>query len=182
MRQDNTDGLYYEGSISGGRLDSDYHGTSLGTSYDTNSFYYAFHVGLGRIVQIDKKNRLDTYGKYFFAHQGGDTAKLSTGESYDFAGINTQRLRLGARITDAYSDRASFYYGAAYEYTFGGDARASYSGYSTPSPSLRGGSALLELGWQIQPGNHAPALDLSLSGWAGKKQGMSLNLGAQWAL
>ena len=96
--------------------------------------------------------------------------------NYHFDSIDSNRLRIGARIENAYSDKASLYYGAAWEYEFGGDARATYKGYDTLSPSLKGGSGLVEVGWKVRPCKDSPqSTDLSLTGWAGKKEGIWLN-------
>ena len=77
---------------------------------------------------------------------------------------------------------SSVYAGAAYQYEFDGDARASYKGYDTAVPSLKGGSGMLELGWQMKPGDTSPVtVDLGLTGWVGRQQGVTFQAGAQWA-
>jgi outer membrane autotransporter protein len=181
-RQDNKDGRYYEGSLSGGHLNSDYSSRSLQTSYDSSANYYALHAGLGQVTPLSPTTSLDCYGKYFFSHQNGSRAKLATGEDYDFGSIDSHRVRLGARYTQQVNSASSLYYGAAYQYEFGGDAHATYKGLDTPSPSLKGGSTMLELGWQIKPDKLSPVtIDMSVTGWAGKQQGVSFNAGMNWA-
>jgi outer membrane autotransporter protein len=182
-RQDNKDGRYYEGSLSGGHLNSDYSSRSLQTSYDSSANYYALHAGLGQVTPLSPTTTsLDCYGKYFFSHQNGSRAKLATGEDYDFGSIDSHRVRLGARYTQQLHPGSSLYAGLAYQYEFGGDAHATYKGFDTPSPSLKGGSAMLELGWQVKPDQKSPlTLNLSATGWAGKQEGLSFNAGANWA-
>ena len=73
------------------------------------------------------------------------------------------------------------YAGHAYEYEFSGKATASYDGYGAPSPSLRGGSALLELGWRFAPKDSRVSYDVNFAGWQGKRQGVSASVHANWA-
>ena len=183
LRQDDKDGFYYEGSFGGGQLKSDYNSSDLATSYDDSANYYAFHVALGKVQKLSGSASLDYYGKYFYSHQCASSAALATGENYHFDSIDSNRLRIGARVENAYSDRASLYYGAAWEYEFGGDARATYKGYDAPSPSLKGGSGLAEVGWKVKPYKDSPfSADLSLTGWAGKKEGFSLGAMLDWEI
>ncbi|MDD3115110.1 MAG: hypothetical protein PHQ44_05200 [Anaerovibrio sp.] len=185
-RQDMTDGSYYEGSISGGRLSLDYGSENMKaaayTAYDNSTHYAAVNIGGGKINRLDAARSLEVYGKYFFAYQGSSEATLNTGETYRFASISSHRMRVGARYSCEYSPAHTAYWGAAYEYELGGTARASYKGMDTPSPSLRGGSGMVEVGWQSRPGRQSPlTVDLSLKGWAGKKQGWSVNADLSWA-
>ena len=66
------------------------------------------------------------------------------------------------------------------QYEFGGEATAHYNGGSTPSPSVKGSSGMLELGWQVKPGEGPLTLDLGVTGWAGKQRGGSVQLGVTW--
>ena len=80
-----------------------------------------------------------------------------------------------------FNAKTTGYAGLAYEYEFDGEARATVKGFSTPSPSIKGGSSMLELGyiWQPKAAND-PAIDLGLQGWAGKKQGLTANVNFVW--
>ena len=187
-RQVNHDGLYYEGSLRGGRVNSDYKSTmdTLGkVDYDSSSNYFAAHLGVGKAFSIGNGNTLDGYLKYFYSHQAGDTTTIHIENAADergsFSSVDSHRLRIGARLTHKVNDRNSFYGGLAYQYEFGGEARAHFSsGGNVPSPSVKGGSGMLELGWQVKPGETPLTLDLGLTGWAGKQRGGSIQLGATW--
>ena len=187
-RQVNHDGLYYEGSLRGGRVNSDYKTTmdTLGkVDYDSSSNYFAAHLGVGKAFSIGNGNTLDGYLKYFYSHQAGDTTTIHIENAADergsFSSVDSHRLRIGARLTHKVNDRNSFYGGLAYQYEFGGEARAHFSsGGNVPSPSVKGGSGMLELGWQVKPGETPLTLDLGLTGWAGKQRGGSVQLGATW--
>ena len=190
-KEQRKDGFYYEGSLRAGRTTADYRSydlkgatsTSDGhVSYDTSSSYWGAHLGAGHVTKLANGDSVDLYGKYFYGHTSGTDATISSGETYHFDAVNSHRLRLGGRYTHAMNAVSSVYAGAAYQYEFGGDARASYKGYDTAVPSLKGGSGMLELGWQMKPGETSPVtVDLGLTGWVGRQQGVSFQAGAQWA-
>ncbi len=45
---------------------------------------------------------------------------------------------------------------------------------------MRGGSGMLELGWQVKPGGPV-TVDLGVTGWVGKQRGVSAQIGAVWS-
>ncbi|MBP5199855.1 MAG: autotransporter domain-containing protein [Schwartzia sp.] len=186
-RQVNHDGFYYEGSLRGGRVKSDYKGAFnlQNVDYDSSSNYWAAHLGFGKVFAVGGSNTLDGYVKYFYSHQSGDSVTLHgsvTGdEDWSFDSVDSNRIRIGARLTHKVNERNSFYGGLAYQYEFSGDATAHYADGSTPSPSVKGSSGLLELGWQVKPGEGPLTLDLGVTGWAGKQRGGSVQLGATWS-
>ena len=58
--------------------------------------------------------------------------------------------------------------GLAYEYEFGGEAKTTVKGLSTPALSLKGSSGMLELGYIIQNKDvNVPAVYIGLQGWHG---------------
>ena len=186
-RQVNNDGFYYEGSLRGGRVTSDYKGDldSIGrVDYDSSSNYFAAHLGVGKAFALGNGNTLDGYCKYFYSHQAGDDTTVHIAGMADerghFDAVDSHRIRIGARLTHKVNERNSYYGGLAYQYEFNGDARAAFSGNSVPSPSLKGSSGMLELGWQVKPGEDQLKLDLGVTGWAGKQRGGSVQLGATW--
>ncbi|WP_027397776.1 autotransporter domain-containing protein [Anaerovibrio lipolyticus] len=186
-RQVNNDGFYYEGSLRGGRVDSDYKSDINGVghvNYDSYSNYLAAHIGLGKVFDIGHNNTVDGYFKYFYSHQGGDTTTIHiagmNNETGDFDAVDSNRIRIGARFTHKINDKNSYYGGIAYQYEFGSEARAHFNGNSVPSPSMKGSSGLLELGWQVKPGDGPLTLDFGLNGWIGKQRGGSVQLGATW--
>ena len=98
----------------------------------------------------------------------------------NFSSVDSHRVRLGARLTHTVNERNKLYGGLAYQYEFDGDARATYNnGTSAPSPSVKGSSGMLELGWQVKPGGRM-TLDLGVIGWIGKQRGVTGHLGAMW--
>lgn len=185
LRQNNTDGLWYEGSLRAGHLESDYRGSFnlQNVTYDTGSNYFAAHLGVGKVKKVNEKGSLDLYTKLFYAHQRGSGADLSTGQHFDFGAVNSVRWRVGGKYSHQVSKTGSMYAGLAYEYEFKGDATATYQGMGTPSPSVKGGSGLLELGYRVKPGVKSPmTLDFGLNLWTGKKKGIGGVLNAIWKL
>ena len=171
---------WIDGSLRVGRTKSDY--TGLDTGYDTTSTYYAMHVGVGKDFHVREGDTVSAYVRYSYAHTAGTSAHLSSGETYDFDAVNSHRLRIGTRYTHGETALSQLYAGLAWEYEFDGDARATYDGDSAPSPSLKGGSALLELGYRFAPkADSRVSYDLNLNGWQGKRQGVTGGVSVKWA-
>ena len=177
------DQRYVEASLHAGRIKSDYSGSISGTStsYDASNSYLAGHIGIGKKFDLGTDAALDGYAKYFCSHQGGTSATLATGEQYDFGSVTSSRVRLGVRYTKKLMPRSEFYAGLAWEYEFGGDATATYEGYETPSPSLKGGSGMLELGYRFTPKEGSVSYGLSLTGWQGVRSGITGGANVSWA-
>ena len=169
---------WIDGSLRVGRTKSDY--TGLAT-YDTTSTYYGVQVGAGKDFHVNETDTVGAYVRYAYSHTAGTTAHLSSGETYDFDAVNSHRLRIGTRYTHGMADFAQFYAGLAWEYEFDGDARATSQGDSAPSPSLKGSSALLELGYRFAPQGSRMSYDLNLTGWQGKRQGITGGASVKWA-
>uniref|UniRef100_UPI0025EA1135 autotransporter domain-containing protein n=1 Tax=Anaerovibrio sp. TaxID=1872532 RepID=UPI0025EA1135 len=142
--------------------------------------YYSMHLGLGKKIAVAHDNTMDLYGKLFYTHQNSAGTELSTGEHYDFGSVNSIRMRLGGRYTHKINELNKLYAGLAYEYEFKGDATATYQEFTTPSPSIKGGSGMLELGWQAKASKNL-TVGLSMNGWVGKKQGLGGNLSLNWS-
>ena len=188
-KQTNDNGFYYEGSVRVGRAKSDYGSDSIvensHISYDSTATYWAAHLGAGKVMDIGHNNTMDYYGKYFYSHMGGDSATIyRDGQDFDeitFSGVNSNRLRVGARLTHALNEKNNIYAGLAYQYEFSGTARATYREGAAPSPGVKGSSGMIELGWQVKPGKKSPmAIDLGVTGWVGKQRGVTANLQANW--
>ena len=154
------------------------------THYDSSSAYYGAHLGIGKVTELDDSAKADIYAKLLYTHQRGDSVTLQgqgAREEYDFDAVDSTRARVGARVSKAYGERGSGYVGVAYEYEFDGEARAAVKGFSTPSPSIKGSSGLLELGYILQPkAANDPAINIGLQGWGGKKQGFTGNVNFVW--
>lgn len=178
IRRDKDDGFHYEGMIRTGHFDGDLHGTVSGNHirYDTDSNYIAAHLGLGKTYVRDT-NEYDLYGKLYWARLGSDTILIKNdlgNTTYELDSVDSFRTRLGLRWTKNKNESKSYYAGIAWDYEFAGKAKAWHGDYSTPSSSLKGSSAFLELGWRTKVTEEDPwGLDLRVRGWTGKKEGFT---------
>ena len=179
LRRDLDDGKYYEGAIRAGRLKGDFHGIidSTALRYDSSAPYVAAQAGAGKIYAKDR-DTYDLYGKFFWTHLGSDTATIrnSRGEAkYEFDDINSYRTRLGMRWTRNFDKVRSLYAGIGWDYEFDSKARAFYDAYRTDTPTVKGSSEFLELGWKSKvTSDHPWGVDLKATGWIGKQEGGTL--------
>ena len=184
-RYTNKNGVYTEGSLRAGMLKSDMDnalrdGAGNFYGYESESAYYGAHIGVGKIISLSESSDLDVYGKFFHTYTEGDSFKVA-GDEFEFDSINSDRLRIGARITSNKENQFSTYYGLAYEYEFNGDADMTAQGLKAPTQSLQGSSVMAEIGFNYQPTPTSPwSFDLNMRGYTGERQGGSFNVQATY--
>ena len=184
-RYENKNGVYTEGSFRAGMLKSDMDnalrdGAGNFYGYESESAYYGAHIGVGKIISLSESSDLDVYGKFFHTYIEGDSFKVANDE-FEFDSINSDRLRIGARITSNKENKFSTYYGLAYEYEFNGDADMTAQGLKAPTQSLQGSSVMAEVGFNYQPTPTSPwSFDLNMRGYTGERQGGSFNVQATY--
>ena len=184
-RYTNKNGVYTEGSLRAGMLKSDMDnalrdGAGNFYGYESESAYYDAHIGIGKIISLSESSDLDIYGKFFHTYTEGDSFKVA-GDEFEFDSINSDRLRIGARITSNKENKFSTYYGLAYEYEFNGDADMQAQGLKAPTQSLQGSSVMAEVGFNYQPTPDSPwSFDLNMRGYTGERQGGSFNVQATY--
>ena len=184
-RYTNKNGVYTEGSLRAGMLKSDMDnalrdGAGNFYGYESESAYYGAHLGIGKIISLSDSSDLDVYGKFFHTYTEGDSFKVANDE-FEFDSINSDRLRIGARITSNKENKFSTYYGLAYEYEFNGDADMTAQRLKAPTQSLQGSSVMAEIGFNYQPTPTSPwSFDLNMRGYAGERQGGSFNVQATY--
>ena len=183
-RYENAHGVYTEGGLRAGMLKSDMdNALSDGENkygYSSESEYYGAHIGIGQIIPLTESSDLDVYGKFFHTYVEGDTVHIAQDE-FDLDSINSDRLRIGARITNNKENKFSTYYGLAYEYEFNGDADMRAAGMNAPTRSLQGSSVMAEIGLNYQPTPNSPwSFDLNMRGYTGERQGGSFNVQATY--
>ena len=184
-RYTNKNGVYTEGSLRAGMLKSDMDnalrdGAGNFYGYESESAYYGAHLGIGKIISLSESSDLDVYGKFFHTYTEGDSFKVA-GDEFEFDSINSDRLRVGARITSNKENKFSTYYGFAYEYEFNGDADMTAQGLKAPTQSLQGSSVMAEVGFNYQPTPDSPwSFDLNMRGYTGEGQGGSFNVQATY--
>ena len=184
VRYENSHGVYTEGSLRAGMLKNEADNAlfcgETGYGYETESAYYGAHIGVGKIWQLGDNSELDVYGKFFHTYVEGDTVHIAQDE-FDLDSINSDRLRIGARITNNKENKFSTYYGLAYEYEFNGDADMRAAGMKAPTQSLQGSSVMAEIGLNYQPTPNSPwSFDINMRGYTGERQGGSFNVQATY--
>ena len=183
-RYENSHGVYTEGSLRAGMLKSEMtDALSDGENkygYESETAYYGAHIGVGKIFSLGDDSDLDVYGKFFHTYTEGDSFNVA-GDEFEFDSINSDRLRIGARVTSNKENKFSTYYGLAYEYEFNGDAEMRAAGMKAPTQSLQGSSVMAEIGLNYQPAPDSPwSFDLNMRGYAGERQGGSFNVQATY--
>ena len=183
-RYENAHGVYTEGSLRAGMLKSDMdNALSDGENkygYSSESEYYGAHIGIGQIIPLSESSDLDVYGKFFHTYTEGDSFKVANDE-FEFDSINSDRLRVGARLITNKENKFSTYYGLAYEYEFNGDAEMRAAGMNAPTQSLQGSSYMAEVGFNYQPTPESPwSFDLNMRGYAGEREGATFNVQATY--
>ena len=184
-RYTNKNGVYTEGSLRAGMLKSDMDnalrdGAGNYYGYESESAYYGAHIGVGKIISLSENSDLDVYGKFFHTYTEGYSFKVANDE-FEFDSINSDRLRIGARITSNKENKFNTYYGLAYEYEFNGDADMTAQGLKAPTQSLQGSSVMAEIGFNYQPTPTSPwSFDLNMRGYTGERQGGSFNVQATY--
>ena len=183
-RYENAHGVYTEGSLRAGMLKSDMdNALSDGENkygYSSESEYYGAHIGIGQIIPLSESSDLDVYGKFFHTYTEGDSFNVA-GDEFSFDSINSDRLRVGARLTTNKENKFSTYYGVAYEYEFNGDAEMRAAGMSAPTQSLQGSSYMAEVGFNYQPTPESLwSFDLNMRGYAGEREGATFNVQATY--
>lgn len=178
-KQTNEDGLYYEGSLRVGKASTDYKSAIAGgISYDSDATYYAAHAGLGKIVTINDSDSLDYYGKLFYTRQQGDKVTVGNNATYDFDATTSLRSRIGARYTHKMDAKNAVYAGLAWQHEFDGEANAivttTLGSGSAPSPSVKGDTGIMELGWTAN--SDKLELGMGVNGSVGKQKGVGFTL------
>ena len=177
-------GLYVQGSVKGGKTETDYssndftHAGGNSVSYETDGTYLSASLGVGQVLNINDTNSVDVYGKYMYTRISSDDAKLTSGETYHFDSVESQRVRVGTRLTHADSDKANIFAGVAYEHEFNGKANASWQGFRLPTPTVKGGTTIGELGVSIKAGK--AKIDTSIQGFGGRRKGAGMQIGIKF--
>ena len=184
-RIERPDGHWLEAALHGGRVRSDYTGTIVAgtvSTYDSGNTYYAAHIGIGKTRLLRMGDTLNTYLRYFYSRQDGTSPELNTGETYDFDAVASHRMRAGFTFLHREDTGKEIYAGLAYEYEFDGEGAASVQGLATDSPTLRGGSTMVELGYRFIPPDSRLSCHIRMAGWQGTRRGMTGNIQVSWAL
>ncbi len=184
VRKDNANGVYTEASLRAGNLKNELKNAVMGKAgldgYDVDTFYYGAHVGIGKVIpRGNEGDSIDVYGKFMYTHHDGETFNIQ-GDAYKFDSVDSERLRLGFRINEVQTNKLSMYYGAAWEYEFGGDADNKVIGYDLSTPSLGGSTMIGEVGMHYLA-SEKWSLDLNVRGYSGQRDGFTGSVQANYS-
>ncbi len=184
IRKDNPNGVYTEASLRAGNLQNELRKAvrdSEGLAgYDVDTFYYGAHVGVGKIIpRGNEGDSIDVYGKFIYTHHDSESFDID-GSDFHFDSVDSERLRLGFRINEVQTNKLSMYYGAAWEYEFGGDADNTTVGYDLSTPSLGGSTVIGEIGMHYLA-SEKWSLDINVRGYSGQRDGFTGSVQANYA-
>ena len=172
--------VYVEASIRAGRMhdtasDMLYdEATGQSYGYDVHANYIGGHVGLGKVFYYDNGRNLDVYARYF--HMKREGVSFDAGGHFDLDSVTSSVLRVGARY-GATDKKWNWYGGLAYEYEFDGKSTGRADGAPIRAASIEGGSVRGEIGLRMEASKSSPwKADINLSGYAGKRRGISGNV------
>lgn len=178
-RLDFAEPFYLDGAVRLGKVSTEFDGTYSATSakYDADGLYATAHVGAGYVFDLAPSVKLDAYGRYLFSYVEGDDVTLQSAarEGFSMDDMTAHAVRFGARLEGAY-EAFDWYAGLAYEHVFDGKAEGELKfGGATAAldaPSLKGDSAIVDLGFTMKPEASGPwTIGVGLKGYAGDRRG-----------
>ena len=184
VRKDNANGVYTELALRAGNLQNELRNAVRGSDglmgYDIDTFYYGAQVGIGKIIPRGAEgDSIDVYGKFIYTHHDDEDFKID-GDEFHFDSVQSERLRLGFRINEVQNNKLNMYYGAAWEYEFGGDADNTVVGFDLESPSLKGSTVIGEIGAHYKASDKW-SIDLNGRAYVGQREGFSGSVQANYA-
>ena len=184
VRKDNANGVYTELALRAGNLQNELRNAVRGSDglmgYDIDTFYYGAQVGIGKIIPRGAEgDSIDVYGKFIYTHHDDEDFKID-GDEFHFDSVQSERLRLGFRINEVQNNKLNMYYGAAWEYEFGGDADNTVVGYELSTPSLGGSTVIGEIGAHYKA-SEKWSIDLNGRAYVGQREGFSGSVQANYS-
>lgn len=179
MRYDFQSPFYLDGAVRLGQISTEFDGSyGTGTAkYDADGLYATAHIGAGYVFDLTPDVKLDAYGRYLLSYVEGDDVTLESDakERFSMDDTTTHAVRLGARLEGAFQT-FDWYAGLAYEHVFDGKAEGElkFAGATAAldAPSLKGDSAIVDLGFTLKPEANGPwTIGVGLKGYAGDRRG-----------
>lgn len=167
--------IVFDGAVRLGQISTEFDGSyGTGTAkYDADGLYATAHIGAGYVFDLTPDVKLDAYGRYLLSYVEGDDVTLESDakERFSMDDTTTHAVRLGARLEGAFQT-FDWYAGLAYEHVFDGKAEGElkFAGATAAldAPSLKGDSAIVDLGFTMKPEANGPwTIGVGLKGYAG---------------
>ncbi|CQD40661.1 autotransporter outer membrane beta-barrel domain-containing protein [Yersinia mollaretii] len=179
---------YFNGSLRAGRVASDFSSNDFGVNggvnshYDSSSAYVSGHIKMGHRNVMTQNTKLDTHVSALTTRVGSDSVTNSQGENLSFSALNSNRVNTGLTATYNATPQMDVIGGVAYEYEFDGEAKGTIDGDNIISPGVKGSSGIGEIGLRFTPTKEKNlAVDVKLSGFTGKREGVAGGLNIKYA-
>jgi hypothetical protein len=130
--------------------------------------YVGARVGLSYRWENFEKYSVELYGKYQCAYLMG---KKFPADEISFRSFDSQRFRLGGRLTYPTDWKLFPWFGAYYERELAGTAEGTVEGLEIPRPTLKGGRTAGEVGLSWRPISGV-SVDLAVRGSTGLEKGI----------
>ena len=175
--------FYIDGSLRYGKTTNKFNADAIQNlvtgqiaNYDVNSNYYSAHLRLGNNIALNASDVLNLSATYLYSHVKGKNVIIA-GDPINFKSIDSNRLQLRALWERELNENSFFNAGIGYEYEFSGTAKATtYDFYDIDEPTVKGGTALLDIGYSYIPeSNNRVQLDFGVEGYYGKRRGGSVS-------
>jgi hypothetical protein len=178
---------YFEISARFGKTDADFKSRDISFvgpdfKFDMDAKYWGFHAGGGYVIDFKGNGfdaTLDLSAKYFHTRRGGDDF-LILGNRVNLSSVTSSRVKVGARLNAAITQTIKGYFGLYYEHEFDGDSRVTYGGVALPEATLKGSSAVGELGLIVSAPESPVEFQMGVQGSVGRRDGISGNLSVRY--
>lgn len=160
---------YYQGNAYFGKVDAKWNCSEGG--YDDSASYKGLTFGMGHKHKAGDNNTMDVYGRFSYSSVGSMNGNIG-GYEYKFDSTDSRSLRFGMRMEYDQKESAKSYWGIAWEHEFDGKSQANVMNLGrTDSPSLKGNTGIVEVGYQWKQGDWN--YNINADGSFGKRKGVT---------
>lgn len=176
VRYTKDSGWYGEGSIRMGSMEVTMDSITRGSmtmhfGLGSSSLYRAYHLGAGKLIPLGEGRTLDLYGRYFRTDLNGSDFSVG-GTRYEYSDVTKDIVRLGVRLKGNEDRPLRFFFGAAWEYEFRGEAGMTIENRGSFREGFGGNSAMAEAGLRWIPSRRSPwEINLGTRAYAGNREG-----------
>ena len=166
-------GFFLDGSLRGGRTETDFNGRMDGTDidYDSDAEYFGAHIGAGFVFDLTDSLTLTPYVRGTYSYIGDDSVHTADGSSLDLDSINAFGLQAGADLGYELNDLLTLKGGLGYIGVWNGDADGEVENLSIDTASIEGNTGMARIGLQLAPQGSGFSLNIGAGGYAGDRKG-----------
>ena len=166
-------GFFLDGSLRGGRTETDFNGRMDGTDidYDSDAEYFGAHIGAGFVFDLTDSLTLTPYVRGTYSYIGDDSVHTADGSSLDLDSINAFGLQAGADLGYELNDLLTLKGGLGYIGVWNGDADGEVENLSIDTASIEGNTGRARIGLQLAPQGSGFSLNIGAGGYAGDRKG-----------